>query len=192
MCFITLAVGSAQVNKIHCGAFSIESTGEDQKHESYVEMDDGTKVFGDGVTWKSGLIVKDQIKIDNKTFKIKETRGYFSNGSYFGRIGNSYARRIVHGKINVYYNSESVSSTSTDNQGRMRTTYRTVCTHYAQRGDNGDIIPIANQNDIKELVKDCPASVAMISKKDKEIRRSIRKDRFYLNQVFVTYNNGCK
>jgi len=192
ICFITLAVGSVQVNKIHCGAFSTRPTGEEASNGDYVELNDGTKVFGDGIKWKAGMIVKDQIKIGDKTFKIKDTRGYFANGNYFGSLGNGYAKRIIHGKINVYYTSEVVSNTSTDNQGRMRTTTRTVCVHYAQRGDDGDIVAIADQNDIKEFVKDCPASLAMISKKDKEIRRSIKKDGFYMNQIFVTYNNGCK
>jgi hypothetical protein len=190
--FMILAAGSAQVNKIHCGAFSTTPSGEDLTGDNYVLMNDGTKVFGDRVTWKAGLIVKDQIKIGDQAFKIKETQGYFANGIYYTQLGSTYAKRIIHGKINVYYTENLVTSTSTDGQGRMRTSNRTVCTHYAQRGDNGAIVPIADQGDIKEFVKDCPASLAMIDKKDKEIRRSIKKDHFYMNQIFVTYNNGCQ
>ncbi|MBC7948173.1 MAG: hypothetical protein H7Y42_09870 [Chitinophagaceae bacterium] len=187
--FLVMAAGSARVNKIHCGAFSYSSTNEDkQENRDYVVLHDGSKVYGEKISWKTGLIVKDQIKVDNEKFRIKETRGYFSNGTYYGRVGSSYARRIVHGKLNVYYTEDFV--TSFDSNGRMRT--RQVCAHYVQVGEKGDLQAIANQKDIRDYVKDCPKSLEMIDKKDKEIRRSIRKNRFYLNQIFVTFNNDCK
>ena len=189
--FMILAAGSARVNKIHCGAFSTTPSGEDMMADSYVLLRDGTKVHGEGISWKSGALVRDQIKIGDKTFKINETQGYFKDGIYYAQLGSDYAKRIIHGKINIYFTQNLSTTTSTDAQGRMRTSTRTVCTHYAQRGE-GSIFPIANQDDIIALVKDCPASVAMVDKKDKEIRKSIRKNRNYLNDVIITYNNGCQ
>jgi hypothetical protein len=190
--FVIVAAGSAKVNKIHCGAFSKEPSGEERAEGGYVLLNDGNKVYGDKVKWKSGLIVKDQIKIGDEKFRIKDTRGYFINGVYYGRLGNSYAKRIVHGKLNVYYTQEMVTSTTTSSNGMMRTSTRMVCRHYVQIGDDGELNVIANQKDILEYVKDCPKAAEMIDKKDKQIRRSIRKNRNYLNEIFITYNNDCE
>jgi hypothetical protein len=194
--FMIFAVGSAKVNKIHCGAFSKIASGEESSDQNYVVLNDGSKIPGDKISWKSGMLVKDQIKVGDEKFHIKESRGYYSNGSYYARVGNDFARRIIHGKLNLYYTEEMVTSTTSEQttSGRMvtRTRTRQVCTHYVQEGDDGPLNVIANQKDILQYVKDCPQAAAMIDKKDKAIRRSIRKDRFYLNQIFVTYNNGCR
>jgi hypothetical protein len=191
--FLLIAAGSAKVNKLHCGSFSYQSTGEDKEgFKEYLLLNDDTKIYGQKISWKSGLLVKDQIRIDDNKYPIHDVRGYFSNGTYYTRHGNEYMQRIVHGKLNVYYYETTVTTTSTDMNGHMRTTTRPYCTHYVQVGDNGALTAIANQSDIKKFVKDCPKAMAMIDKKDKEIRRAIRKDRFYLNQIFVTYNNDCE
>ena len=190
--FVFLAAGSAKVNKIHCGAFSKIPTGEVRSRENFVLLNDGTMISGENISWKSGALVKDQIRIDDRKFAIKETQGYFRNGTYYARIGSEYAERIIHGALNLYYTEEIVTTTSTSSTGMMRTRSHPVCTHYVQVGDDGPLNIIANQKDILQYVKDCPAAAEMIDKKDKALRRAIRKDRFYLNQVFVTYNNGCK
>lgn len=186
--FLTLAAGSSGVNKIHCGAFSRMPNGESTDRQNYVELHDGSKVYGKSIKWKTGLLVKDQIKIDDIAHHIKETRGYFSNGIYYGRLGNSYAQRLVHGKLNLYFTEDWVSTT--DSRGRM--TQRLTCRHYVQVGDNGPMKAIGDQSDIKEYVSSCPKAFEMVDKKDREIRRAIRKNRNYLNEVFITYNQGCK
>jgi hypothetical protein len=190
--FLFIAAGSANINKIHCGAFNSYPTGENKTEKNYILLNDGSKVTGEKISWKSGLLVKDQIRVDDQKFKIKETRGYFSNGTFYGRIGSGYAQRIVHGKLNVYYTEEMVTTTSTSSNGAMRTNTHMVCIHYVQVGDDGDLKAIAGQSDIKEYVKDCPKSMEMISKKNKEIRRAIRKNSMYLNDVFIIYNNNCQ
>jgi len=192
--FLFIAAGSAKVNKIHCGAFNKIPVGEERGKPSggCVILNDGSKVFGDKISWKTGMLVKDQIKVDNEKFAIRETRGYFNDGVYYGRVGSTYAKRIIHGKLNVYYTEDWVTTTSTSSSGAMRTTNRLVCVHYVQVGENGPLNAIGNQGDIKEYVRDCPKAYAMVDKKDKEIRRAIRKDGLYLNQVFITYNDDCK
>jgi len=191
--FLIIAAGSAKVNKLHCGSFAYAPTGEEKQYDKeYILLNDGTKIYGKRVSWKSGMLVKDQIRIDDNKYAIRDTRGYFANGNYYIRFGNEYIQRIVHGKLNVYYYETMVTTTSTDMNGHMRTTTRPSCTHYVQVGEDGPLTAIANQSDIKEFVKDCPKAVEMIDKKDKEIRHAIRKDRFYLNQIFVTYNNNCE
>ncbi len=188
-----LIATASSVNKIHCGAFNYNSSGEDRNEgRNYVEKNDGSRIYGERISWQTGLIVKDQITIDGQKFRIKETRGYFSHGVYFGRIGSSYARRIVHGKLNVYYTEDMVTSTSTSSTGAMRTTTRNVCVHYAQIGDDGELSPIASQKDIKRYVQSCPKAVEMIDKSNSKIRKAIRRNRNYLNEIFITYNNGCQ
>lgn len=130
--------------------------------------------------------------MDGQTFKIKETRGYYRNGNYYGNVGGVYAQRIVEGKLNVYYTTGSVTVSSTNSRtGATTFRERQVCTHYVQVGDSGPVKVIASQKDILEYVKDCPMAAEMIDKKNKAIRKAIRSNRNYLNEIFITYNNGC-
>lgn len=187
--FYLAAVGSSQINKIHCGAFNTGNKVEDASVKGdFLVKDDGTLISGDAIRWKSGLLSKNEISIDNNKFKINEIRGYRYNGIYYGRIRSSYIKRIVHGKINVY--QDQYWSTETNSSGRMRQVLH--CQHYVQQGENGEIVPLANQKDILKFVKDCPEAAAMINVSSKKIRKSIRHDRNFLNSIFDIYNNDCK
>ncbi|MBI5857458.1 MAG: hypothetical protein HZB42_07385 [Sphingobacteriales bacterium] len=192
--FVFLAAGSAKINKIHCGAFSYFNSSEEPGNgRGYVEMNDGKKIYGEEISWQTGLILKDLIKVDGEKIKIKDTRGYFKNGNYYGRIGGSYAKRIIHGKLNVYYTEGTVTVASTNSRTGVTTfRERPTCTHYVQVGDDGELNPIAGQKDIIKYVKDCPKAMEMIDKKDSQIRKAIRKNGSYLNDIFVIYNNGCR
>ncbi len=111
--FTVFALAS-RVNKIHYGAFNYSNPVEDPAEtRNYLLMDDGTKIYGDKISWKSGLIFKDQIKIDDQKYKIKEVRGYQQKGVFYGRLKSTYIKRIVHGKINVYVEFTDVTTTST-------------------------------------------------------------------------------
>jgi len=191
--FILIAAGSAKVNKIHCGSFSYSSPQDDRMEKrDYVELLDGSKVYGDDASAKTGMFVKDHIRIGKEKIPLKETRGYLSDGTYHKRQGTNFMTRIIHGKLNVYYDQRVVTTHTTSANGTMRMSNRTICYHYVQVGDNGELKAIANQRDIIEYVKDCPKALEMIDKKDKEIRRSIKRERDYLNQIFRIYNNDCK
>lgn len=183
---------ASSVNKIHCGAFSHAPQHEEDDTSFCVVLNDGQKIYGNRIVWRTGLAVKDIIKIDDQKFKIRDTRGYFDKGIYYGRVGGEYAKRIVHGKLNVYYTETMVSTMSTDVTGKTNWSNRTVCIHYVQVGEDGELKPIAGQKDILKYVKDCPKSVEMIDKKNSQIRKAIRKNYNYLNNVFITYNNGCQ
>jgi hypothetical protein len=92
-------------------------------------------IKGDKIVWKSGLLVKDQIKIDDEKFAIKDVRGYRKGSEYYYRIRNEYIKRIVHGpKINVYVMFTEVTSQSSAT-GRYTTYTRTD--HYSQKGEGG-------------------------------------------------------
>jgi len=187
--FIFLALAS---NKIHYGAFNYSNQVEDKKDKrNYIEKEDGTRVYGEKITWKSGLLAKDQIQIDQEKFRIADVRGYRQGQTYYGRLNNEYIKRIVHGKINVYVKFSTVTETSFTN-GRTSTKSYTRTDHYAQRGDDGPMINIAGQKDIKKMVSDCPLAVQMADLSNRKMRKQIKRNRNYLNDIFETYNNNCK
>ena len=153
---------------------------------------DGTKVYGEKITWKSGMLVKDQIKIDDQKFAMDEIKGYMQKNIFYGKKGNEFIKRIVHGKINVYVQFTQVTSTNTTASGAMSTRSYTRTDHYAQMGDDGQMVNIAGQKDIKEMVKDCPLAVEMADLSNSKMRKAIKNDPNYLNSIFDVYNKGCK
>ena len=190
--FSLFALSSA-VNKIHYGAFNYGNRVEDPSDtKNFLVMNDGTKVYGEKISWKTGLIVKDQIKIDDQKFKISEVRGYQTSQTYYGRLKHTYIRRIVHGKINVYVEFTDVTTTTTDHSGFTHTSHYTRTDQYAQKGEDGPMVALAGQTEIKDLVASCPLAFEMADKSNRDIRRSIKKNRDYLNNIFDVYNSGCK
>ena len=93
-------------------------------------------------------------------------------------------KRPHHDKINVYV----AFSDQTTESGR---TY-TRADHYAQKGEDGPMMPLSGEKKIKEILQDCPLSVEMISISNSEIRKAIRNSPNFLNSVFDVYNNDCK
>ena len=189
--FILFAAAS-KVNKIHYGAFHYDNMVEDNASGNYLVKNDGEKIPGGKISWKSGLLVKDQIKIDDQKFKISEIRGYREGSQYWGRLKNVFIKRIVHGKINVYVQFKEESSTYTDGAGNTHTRNYTASYQYSQIGEDGPMEPLAGQGDIKKLVADCPIALEMASLSNGKMRRAIKKNRNYLNDIFDVYNNGCK
>jgi hypothetical protein len=190
--FTCLALAS-RVNKIHYGAFNYGNRVEDPADtKNFLVMNDGTKVYGEKIDWQSGFLLKNQIKIDDQKFKISDVRGYQKNEVFYGRLKATYIHRIVHGKINVYVDFTNVTQTSTDHTGFTHTSSYTRTDHYAQKGENGPMIVMASQSDIEDLVNSCPLAVEMAHKSNHQIRKAIKRDRDYLNEIFDVYNNGCK
>ncbi len=54
------------------------------------------------------------------------------------------------------------------------------------------MVAMASQGDIEQLVSSCPLAVEMAHKSNHQIRKAIRKNRNYLNEIFDVYNSGCK
>lgn len=190
--FLVLALAS-RTNKIHYGAFNYQNHVEDLKEKrNYLVANDGSRIYGEKISWKSGLLSKDQIQVDGQKYKISEIIGYRDGNSYYGRLKNGYIKRIVRGKLNVYVNFTQVSTSSTNASGSMSMSSYTRTDHYAQKGDTAPLENFAGQSDIKKLVSDCPLAVEMASLSNSKMRKAIRKDPNYLNSIFETYNNNCK
>jgi hypothetical protein len=184
---------SSKVNMIHMNAFQYNNPVEEASPQgNYAESLDGTKTYGQKITWKSGLLVKDQVKVDDQKFKLADIRGYREGSKYYRRHGGDFIQRIVRGKINVYVQFTEVTSTSTDSRGMMRTRTYTRTDHWAELNDDGKLLSVANQKDIQKLVADCPVALELASLSNSKMRKAIKKDRNYLNNIFEVYNRGCK
>ena len=183
----TLLSTACKLNKLHCGAFSYTSAGE-ATDGNYVELNDGSKIVGKDVGWNLGVLSNNQVKVDNQKFKISEVYGVMRKGVYHIRKGTALLERFIHGKINVYYYQQSTTTMNSSN--RSETSQH--CSHYAQIGDRGELVGLAAQGDIKKVVSDCPLAVSMADKSGSQIRKELRNNRKYLNDIFLTYNRGCK
>lgn len=192
VCFFVIIALASKVNKMRYGAFNYYSAKEERNEGNYLVRNDGTKIYGKEIEWRSGLLKKERIEIDRQEYRISEIRGYFDGAAFYHRKGNEYIKRIVHGKLNVYVDFNQVTTTETSAGGSMRTRTYTQTDHYGQRGEDGELIPLAGQKDIRRMVEDCPLSVEMISISNSRMRKALRKNRTYLNDVFEVYNNGCK
>jgi hypothetical protein len=109
--FLSLAIlvlfffiaGSSTVNKIHYGAFNYYNRVEETNEGNYIVLNNGTKVKGDNIEFKAGLFTKDQVKIDDQKFPVKDVKGYRMGGVYYRKHKNVFIQRIVYGpKINIY------------------------------------------------------------------------------------------
>ena len=190
--FALLAFAST-VNKIHLNAFKYDNAIEDPSPQgNYLEMADGSRLFGTKIKQTGGLFSKAKIKIDEESYPTLDVKGYREGNSYYIRLGKAaFIKRIVRGRINVYVHIYQTTSTYVS-QGRTYTSNNTRTDHYAERDNSGQLTVIAGQREIQELVRDCPKALEMASLSDRELRRAIKKDRNYMNSIFEVYNNGCK
>ena len=188
--FIYLAFACKSSNKLWCGSM-ITNVEADSEPENFVIFNDGTKITGENISYQTGAFVSDQIKVNNEKYPIADTRGFKANGIFYGRVGNNYAKRIIAGKINIYYREKTVVSTTTDASGRTKTRTSLDCLYYYQVGDTGILEEFYKYNTIRELIQGCTKAAAMMDKSDNEIKKILKDDSGYLNSVFETYNS-CK
>jgi len=177
--FLFIGIASIGINKLRCDGFDTMATRKEANKGNYIVKNDGTRIYGNKISWSYGVLSSHNITIDNEKYKITEIKGYRLDGVYFGRYHAGYVKRIIEGKLNVYYQMEITDKT-------------THCYYYAQRGEDGEFTQIASLDDIKQLVKDCPKSYEIINKSNKQIRKSIQSDPFYLSEIFEAYNNDCQ
>lgn len=156
--------------------------------KDFVIKKDGEKIYYKEFSYKRGVLSKDIFTVDNHKYKLREIIGYQADKIYWYWIKNDYLRRIVHGKINIYYQR------SEENTGSsaliLKNTQYSQCLYYAQKGDNGEIVRLTKFSDIEEFVKDCPAAYQMLLNTD--IKKELKQDPNYMNKVFALYNSNCK
>lgn len=175
---------------LNCDVFNISSLNfvdDSTEIKDYVVKKDGEKIYYKEFSWKRGVLSKDVFIVDNHKYKLSEIKGYQADKIFWHWIKNDYIRRIIHGKINIYYNrsEETTSSVSV-----IKNQQYSACLYYAQKGDNGEIVRLTKFSDIEELVKDCPAAYQMLLNID--IKKELKQDPRYMNKVFALYNSSCK
>ncbi len=187
--FFILASGCSS-NSLQIGSINYFNKVEDKTNEgNYLELNNGTKIKGDTITWKAGSFVKDEIKIDNQSLAVKEVKGYRKEDDYYIRIKKEYIKRIVHGtKINIYM----MSFNKEYSNGNGGTSVVTKTNFYSQKGDDSPLEVFHKLKSIRRLVADCPVAIKMLDKRNWKIRKAMRKNGNYLNSVFDVYNNNCK
>jgi hypothetical protein len=187
--------GNAQM--IKCGDIDINSAivanyfRSPDSSQGYVELNDGKKIYGNNLAVDI-YSVKKNIKIGDTVLRFKDTRGYFAGGEYYARAGGTYAKRYVTGKINIYWTDYRFDYDQTTFKGKTHTYTASGCIYYAQKGDSAELISLDTFKDLKEVVKDCPKSLAMINKSDKDIRKAIKENPHYLKEIISIYNDNCK
>jgi len=191
--FGLLAVASGGPPSLQFNSFYRENGIEnDTEQATYLVKNDGTKVYGKKINWQGGAILKDQIKIDDQKFPSKEIRGFKRDTVYYGRLGYSFIKRVVHGKLNIYYDVVTGTSTSTDSQGNIRSRNTSTTVFYAQQGEKGEMIRLYDIEDIKKLVEDCPLAASMVDIHKKQLKKELKNDRQYLTKLINIYNNDCR
>lgn len=65
--------------------------------DDYIILNDGSRVTGGQLRW-----VNNGMAIGGQKLKQKEVREFVEANVYHRRYGKAYARRIIHGTVNVY------------------------------------------------------------------------------------------
>jgi hypothetical protein len=175
-----------QINSLKCdyinhGINYINKSSE----ENFVEFSNGEKIHGKTIVWATGLLAKHEIEVDKKRYRIKETIRLLVNGISYYRVGNRYAKQIIKGTSNLYF-LETFGNSPGPNGSSMRTQ---GCRYFVQSGENGDLKELMKIKDFKKYVSKCSESAKMLNKSNAEIRKEIRKNNSFLNNVFIVY---CK
>ncbi|MFN0188094.1 MAG: hypothetical protein ACKVQV_05275 [Bacteroidia bacterium] len=146
---------------------------------NYYVKNSGEKVFCGKVEYNSRMLRKDVVEVDGQELNTSEVLGYRFQDKYFGRINGRYVRRIIHGKINIYFVDVNTSNSS-------------YTAYYSQVGEKAPLVQIFQVEDLLNLVNGCKISTDMINKKARELKRALKEDPKYFNKIFEIYNNGCK
>lgn len=177
-----------------------KSVEEDTTRAHYLLKNDGTRIEGDKMEWKSGGLNRKEAVMDGKAYPTKELKGARIGNGYFANIDKQLARRIVRGKINVYAlgkmrvvaDRDSYHQTANKTVSGYKSAVQVTYTYYSQMGEDGEIKKLDDIDDIRKLLSDCPAALSMLDTKNEEVKKALKKEGGYLNKVFEVYNNGCQ
>src|ERR1700758_1522737 len=80
--FAIAALGS-EVAQFHDGSFNRYTSVENSSDKrNYLLENDGTKIYGNKIVWNSSLLGKDEIRIDDQKFKMKDVKSYYQDGTF--------------------------------------------------------------------------------------------------------------
>ena len=205
--FFFMAVSSAPSNTVRSNTFALrkQKTSKDSAH--YIEFNDGTIVLGKAKLANQKILSylfsnkkETKFKINDSIFDVKDVygiswKGYFY--STFERYGTIV--RVAGGrKLSIYF-FVKVNHPTTIYAGPPKVpTYITEKQYNPSEfivlahTEDGTLKKIDTFDDLKELMKDCPYAVAILSRDANETKKDIRKNKYFLNDLVDMYNNGCK
>lgn len=188
--FALIALGSA-VNKMSNFSFGAPRS---EGTQNRVELHDGRVVETKRLDVKGGLFSRKEIVTDNEEIPRSLVRGYLKGGVYQLFYKGKVLTRMVHGRINVYQEVYTATTTnsSPNGSGITTTTTRNHTRYYYQHGETGELKILAGQKEIKEAVAGCRKAVEMADLSNGQMRKAIRRNRTYLNEIFITYNEECQ
>jgi hypothetical protein len=138
------------------------------------------------------------VTLDGRKIPLAEVRG-IRNGDYFyAPVADNYARRIVRGKLNVYIVRRASAGEkpwwmgANGSSGNFVQGLNYLDQVYLQEGDSGPLKTLNSRKDIISAVQSCPLALSMANKSDSELKKAIRADHRYLNEIFEIYNNNCQ
>jgi hypothetical protein len=158
-------------------------------NDNYVELNDGSIIHGGKIKW--GRLFSSAVIINDQKFKASEVKGIKENGIYRLNTSGGFLERIVDGKITILRDMGTRTTTSTVN-GHLTTSTYSYTQYYMLRANDEKLIAIRKNDDIKNMISSCPKALALMDLSKKQMKRAIKENPAYLNQVFETYNNDCK
>lgn len=173
-------------------------------NRNYLLKNDGTKIYGTKVYWDDNYKDKTEIVLDDKAYPISEIFGFrMSSEKYYWKEGKSFYKKILDGKISIYYGLVVQSHTTATNTtstplGNGRTLDRTtggqtrsytVPIYFYKWQDDHNLIRLDTHEKLQWLVKDCPKAFEKVNMKSKKLAKLIRQNPNYLNDVIILYNN---
>src|ERR1700683_3174307 len=189
--FLPTAV-SCRVNHFNMGSFDLRVTVEKPADSAnYVVKNDGSTVYGQ----KIYLTSQSTVLLDSQRYKASQAKAFRGGPFYYARVHGEFARRIVHGKLNVYVQYRTVGGTQyyapVGGHGQTGQPFQAPPSleeyHYLQSGDDGPLMPLAGKNYITMAVQSCPLALSMADISSHPLTKAIRNDPYYLNQIFETY-----
>lgn len=149
---------------------------------NFLVKKDGTVIHGDKIYASWGNIRVDDQKIDQSD--VKE---YHREDFYYIIYKKKILKRVFAAKtFNVY----ALETTRSSAGAGGRTSYR--CEWYVEDIEGGKINQLVYLTDLRKYVASCPAAYALLDMKEPQLRRTILKERRYINDALELHENNCK
>jgi hypothetical protein len=117
--FAWMAVSSAGVLPffVNFNVYNSESYIESSEdNRNYLLKNDGTKIYGEKVIWEDYYIDKTEIFLDNKAYPVSEILAFRkSPEKFYWKEGGNYYKKILDGKISIYFGMVNQSYTTATN-----------------------------------------------------------------------------
>ncbi|MCR6720226.1 MAG: hypothetical protein NVV59_07955 [Chitinophagaceae bacterium] len=188
--FLIIATASS-VQKNETSRF-VMGKGKKESGPDRIELYDGRVIEMNELTFSGKLFGKTYVETNEGRIPWKEVRAFKRDGIYYLHYGGMELKRIIHGRINVYAEDYVRESTEYNTRTQQSVQRRHYLIRYHYQRDGGPVILLVDQSGIEKAVAGCKPALDMVNVPFKTFRKSVRKNRNYINQVFERFNSECK